>query len=269
VSATPGDPAELLEPFRAHPGESAVLTDIDGTLSPVATRPEDAAVLPEAREALDSLADRFAVVACVSGRSALEARELVGLDRLTYVGNHGLERFEPNASEPLLSAALTGHEEDARRFIEGVDDSRVTAAGLRVEDKGPIQALHWREAEDEGRAEAAAAEIGAQAEAAGLALHRGRKVLELRPPVAFDKGSAIVETIAEHAPIRHAVYAGDDRTDLDGFTALRELANSGGLESALCIAIASPESPHEVSAKADIVLEDPAAFVATLRELAR
>jgi trehalose 6-phosphate phosphatase len=267
VSATPGDPAELLAPLRADPGESAVLTDIDGTLSPIATTPEDAAVLPEAREALDSLAERFAVVACVSGRSALDARELVGLDRLTYIGNHGLERLEPGGSEPVLSAALTGHEEDARRFIEGIDEDRLSDAGLRVEDKGAIQALHWRHAEDEERAEATAAEIAAEAEAAGLALHRGRKVLEVRPPVAFDKGSAIVETIADHVPIRHALYAGDDRTDLDGFTALRELANSGGLESAVCIAIASPESPHEVAAKADIVVEGPAAFVSTLREL--
>ncbi len=270
MPAIPGDPAELLEPFRADPGASAVLTDIDGTLSPIAERPGDATVLPEARDALAALAERFVLVACVSGRSAADAHALVGLDTLTYIGNHGLERLQPGAADPRPSAALTGHEEDAARFLAALDPDRVSGAGLRVEDKGPIRALHWRGAEDEERAEAAAHEIGAEAEGAGLGLHRGRKVLELRPPVPFDKGAAIVEVLADRGPeIRRALYAGDDRTDLDGFTRLRELANSGGLEAAVCVAIASPESPHELSAKADVVVPDPPAFASMLRELAR
>jgi trehalose 6-phosphate phosphatase len=270
VSATAGDPTDLLEPLRADPGTSALLTDIDGTLSPIAERPGDASVLPEAREALALLAERFALVACVSGRSAPEARELVGLDSLTYIGNHGLERLEPGAPEPRISAALTGHEEVAGRFANGLGRDRLADAGLRLEDKGPIRALHWRGAPDDERAEAVALEIGAEAERAGLALHHGRKVLELRPPVEFDKGIAIVEAICDHgAEVRHALYAGDDRTDLDGFTRLRELANSGGLDAAVCVAIASSEAPHEVSAKADLVMPDPSAFASFLGDLAR
>ena len=269
MSASPGDPNQLLEPFRADPGGSGVLTDVDGTLAPIAKRPGEAAVLPEAREALAALAERLALVACVSGRPALEARELVGLDALTYIGNHGLERLEPGAGEPRLSDALAGHEEDARRFVEGLEDERFDGAGLRVEDKGPIRALHWRGAEDEERAEAAAREIGGEAEAAGLALHRGRKVLELRPPVAFDKGIAIGEVLTEHGEVRRALYAGDDRTDLDAFARLRELLASGAVDAAVCVAIASPESPHEISARADLVVPDPPAFVSLLRELAR
>jgi trehalose 6-phosphate phosphatase len=246
-----------------------VLTDVDGTLSPIAERPGDASVLSAARDALASLAERFALVGCVSGRPAAEARELVGLDGIAYIGTHGLELLEPGAAEPRLSAAVQGHEDDAKRFLDGLDRSRLTRAGLRVEDKGPIQALHWRGAEDEEAAEATANEIGAEAESAGLTLHRGRKVLELRPPVAFDKGTAIIELLAERGPgIRWALYAGDDRTDVDGFTRLRERANSGGLDGVVCVAIASPEAPHEVSAKADIVLPDPAAFARLLAELA-
>jgi trehalose 6-phosphate phosphatase len=247
-----------------------VLTDIDGTLAPIAERPDEATVLPEAREALASLAERFALVACVSGRSATEARELVGLHTLTYIGNHGLERLKPGAPAPLPSAALTGHEEDAGRFLDGVEPERLSDAGLRIEDKGPIRALHWRGAENEERAAAIASEIGEEAKHAGLVVHRGRKVLELRPPVDFDKGAAIVDVVSDHGPeIRRALYAGDDRTDLDGFTRLRELLNSGGLDDVVCVAIASSESPHEISARADLVVPDPVAFTAVLRELAR
>jgi trehalose 6-phosphate phosphatase len=270
VSAIAGDPAPLLEPFRADPGASAVLTDVDGTLSPIAPSPEEATVLPEAREALAALAERYALVGCVSGRRAADVRELVGVERLTYLGNHGLERLEPGAAEPVLAGALANHEGDVERFVAGLERSRLDEAGLRLEDKGPIQALHWRDAADESRAEEVAAEIGSEAEASGLVLHRGRKVLELRPPVSFDKGAAIVAALADHgSTIRHALYAGDDRTDLDGFTGLRELENSGDLDDALCVAIASPESPQELSAKADLVLADPTEFASILGELAR
>ena len=244
-----------------------MLSDVDGTLAPIVRDPADAAVLDEAREALDALADRYAVVACVSGRPAVEARRLVGLDRITYLGNHGLERLEPGQQGPLGSVALAGRERDAADFVERLDPGRLAAEGLRVEDKGPIQALHWRGAEDEEAATASAERVAAEAEATGLAVHRGRKVLELRPAVPFDKGAAIAELLADH-PVRQALYAGDDRTDVDGFRRLRELAASGKLETAVCVAIASAESPPEVSAEADAVVPNPAGFVELLRRLA-
>jgi HAD superfamily hydrolase (TIGR01484 family) len=275
------EPPDQLEPLRADPRAAAVLTDVDGTLAPIVREAGDAAVLSEAREALAMLADRYALVACISGRRAADARRMVGVDGVVYVGNHGLERLEPGSSDPIQSSALVGHERDAAAFADGIDLSRLAGAGrtepangrtraeplgLRVEDKGPIRALHWRGAADEQAAEVAAEAIAAEAEAAGLAVHRGRKVLELRPAVAFDKGSAIAELLADH-PVRHALYAGDDRTDLDGFERLRELVASGGLETAVCVGIASEESPHEISARADLVVPDPLAFATLLHDL--
>jgi trehalose 6-phosphate phosphatase len=267
VPAPTLDHDDLLAPLRADPGRTAVLADVDGTLAPIVARPGDAAVLPEAREALAALAARYAVVGCVSGRRAEEARRIVGLPELTYLGNHGLERLEQGAPGPRAAASLAGHEDDAAAFIGRLDPARLKAAGLRIEDKGPIRALHWRGADDEERAERTAREIGAEAERAGLALHRGRKVLELRPPVRFDKGIAITELLDDR-PVRHALYAGDDRTDLDGFRALRERAASGGLDTAVCMAIASEESPAELSDCADVVVRDPTGFAGLLRELA-
>ena len=78
--------AELLAPLRAEPGASAVLCDIDGTLAPIVPDPEDAAVPEETREVLRELAARFGLVACITGRRALEARWIVGVEELVYSG---------------------------------------------------------------------------------------------------------------------------------------------------------------------------------------
>ena len=266
MSAVNANQGELLATLRADPSATAILSDVDGTLAPIVGDPQAAAILPAAREALAALAGRYAVVGCVSGRPALEARRIVGLDDLVYLGNHGLERLDPGAAAPRSSAALAGHEEDAVAFLAAIPAERPASAGLRLEDKGPIRALHWRGADDEGRAEAEAEAIAAEAGAAGLAIHRGRKVIELRPPVPFDKGAAIAELLGDH-PIRHALYAGDDRTDVDGFRALGERVDSGELEDAVRVAVASSESPPEVAANADLVVADPAELAALLGRL--
>ena len=80
----------LLDPIRADPAAAALLFDIDGTLAAIVPDPEDAAVPAETRDVLRELAARFSLVACVTGRRALEARRMVGVEELTYSGNHGL-----------------------------------------------------------------------------------------------------------------------------------------------------------------------------------
>ena len=81
----------LLVRFRSEPERAAILLDIDGTLAPIVERPEDAAVPPDTRAEVERLAAKYGLVACVSGRTAADARALVGLDGLEYVGVHGLE----------------------------------------------------------------------------------------------------------------------------------------------------------------------------------
>ncbi|MGZ5326694.1 MAG: trehalose-phosphatase, partial [Solirubrobacterales bacterium] len=91
---------QLLAPIRAQPERAAVLTDVDGTLAPIAPRPEEAQVPERARELLRELAGRYAVVGCLSGRRAVDARRMVGLDELSYSGNHGFELLSPGEPEP-------------------------------------------------------------------------------------------------------------------------------------------------------------------------
>jgi len=256
-----------LAPVRERPDRAAVLTDIDGTLAPIVERAADAEVPTPAREALAALAERYAVVGCVSGRRAAEARRLVGMDGIAYAGNHGLELLLPGDSEPRPDPSLAGREGEAAAFLAALGEGRLAAAGLRLEDKGPIQALHWRGAADEARAERRAGEIAAAAGRAGLEPRWGRKVLELRPVGGGGKEAAVGSLLAG-AGVERAVYAGDDRTDLDAFRRLRELREAGELEAAVCVGVLSPEAPAELEPESDVTVRGPEGWLRALRWLA-
>jgi trehalose 6-phosphate phosphatase len=259
--------AELIAPLRDDPGSSAVMCDIDGTLAPIVDDPEIAAVPEGTRQELRRLAARYALVACVSGRRAVEARWLVGVDELTYAGNHGLELLAPGAEEAELDPAAEKTARAARDFVLELDAAALGDAGLRLENKGPIQALHWRGAAEEEAAERHARDIAAEARNAGLEPHWGRKVLEIRPAAGIDKGTAARRLLAGR-PIDWALFGGDDRTDLDAFHSLRSLATDGSLRGAICIGVGSDEAPAELPLEADVVVAGTDEFLAVLRALA-
>lgn len=258
----------LLQPLRANPARAAILTDVDGTLAPIVERPEQAAVPERASQLLEALSKGFGLVGCISGRQALEARRLVGVEGIAYAGNHGLELLLPGDETPRLDPALTGQERAATEFLATLDREELTAAGLRLEDKGPIQALHWRGAEDEAGAGASAHEIAAEAGRAMLEPRWGRKVLELRPIGGGGKDAAVAALLATDG-VKAAVYAGDDRTDLDAFRRLRELRDEGELESCVCVGVISPEAPPELAEEADLFVDGPEGWLAILETLAK
>jgi trehalose 6-phosphate phosphatase len=257
----------LLAPFRAEPDASAVLCDIDGTLAPIVLDPEEAAVPDDTRGVLRHLARRYALVACITGRRALEARRIVGIEEIVYSGNHGLEYLPPGAAEPELDPAVADGARRARDFVLDLDAEDVRAAQLRLETKGPIQALHWREASDQRAAQDAATRIAGQAQAAGLVPHWGRKVLEIRPVSGIDKGTAVARLLDE-APVELGLFGGDDRGDLDAFAALRSRVDAGRLRHVACIGVASDEAPAELGEAADAVVDGPSGFLGVLRALA-
>lgn len=228
--------------LRDAPERAALLLDVDGTLAPIVPRPEDARVPPETRNELERLAARYALVACVSGRTSADARRIVGVERLVYVGMHGLE-LEPEAER--WRTAL-------REFAAGVP--------WPVEDKGLTVSFHYRGTADEEAARAELEKVAARARAAGLRARFGRKVLELLPPIDANKGTAIRRLLEERG-LRRALYAGDDTTDLDAFRALH------GLEVAIRVAVVSAEGPPELRAAADVVVESPAEVLDVLRRL--
>jgi trehalose 6-phosphate phosphatase len=233
---------DALTRLREDPAGAAVLLDVDGTLAPIVARPELAEVPAETRSELRRLVDRYGLVACVSGRTGDEAARLVGVEGVVYAGVHGLE-LAPEAERWR----------EALRPFAGID-------WPWLEDKGLTVALHWREAEDVGDARAELASVAERAEAAGLEARWGRKVLELRPPVEADKGTA-VRTLLQERGLRRALYAGDDTTDLDAFRGL------DGLEVAVRVAVASAEAPPGLRESADLVVGSPQELLELLRGL--
>jgi len=256
-------PIKLL---RADPAATAILTDVDGAIAPIVDDPAAAAVPAPVRDTLAGLAAAYRLVGCVSGRRVEQAMRMVGLSQLAYAGNHGFEIREPGADETGFAPELAGLEDEAASLLRTVDPEFLRAADLRTEDKGPIQALHWRGAIDPEMAEQAARDIAVRAEAAGLHTHWGRMVLELRPQVELSKGTAVT-ALVRGAGVRAAFYGGDDATDLDAFRALRALREAGELDTVVCVGISSAEGPQAIVDEADLVVDGPSGYAAVLADL--
>ncbi len=248
---------EALAPIRAEPARSAVLLDIDGTLAPIVRHADDAHVSEATRAVLIGVSRRYGLVGCVSGRRAAAARAIVAIGTIAYVGNHGGELLRPGSTTVEVDPELAAWAERVQAFAAAETTAERERLRVRREDKGAIAAFHWRGAPDEDAAESAVRAIAARAEQEGLAVHWGRKVLEVRPPVEFDKGLAVA-SLLRGAGMSAALYVGDDSTDLDAFRGLRSLAASGELETALCVAVGSDEAPPELAQESDLTVDGPA-----------
>jgi trehalose 6-phosphate phosphatase len=252
---------ELLLPLTSDPGESALFLDFDGTLSTIVDDPVAARPLPGVPDLLTRLAARVGLVAVISGRpTAFLTEALSAPAGVTLVGLYGLE----------LDVAGTG----AGRWREVIDQVVVEAIaeapdGIYVEPKGLTVTMHWRHAPE---ARPWVTSFAArQGEARGLRVHPGRMELELRPPLDVDKGTVVRALAGRRAGgLRAAAVFGDDMGDLPAFQAIGELAaESAGRMSVVRVAVVDHESPPEVAARADLVVEGAAGAVALLEELAQ
>lgn len=246
------------------PGRSALLSDIDGTLCRIVDRPENARVPAKATESLENLSDKLGLVACVTGRPALVGRAMVGAPSVTYFGNHGLELLRPEDERPEIG--LDPDQVDrARRFVAENDNPVWVEAKIRLEDKGPIQALHWRGAGP--RTEDMVRQIADRANTAHLSTHWGRKVLELRPPDMDGKAGAVEKLLGENG-FETVVFAGDDKTDLEAVERLQEMRDRGQIADLLVAAVDSSEGPEELVERADMVVSEPDEWIDLIAELA-
>lgn len=245
---------DALAPFLENAAKTAIFLDIDGTLAPIVELASDAHVHERTRQLLIQVARRYSIVACVSGRRASEARAMVSVGSISYLGSHGIELLRAGWTEPMLDPALDDWTRRVQEFGREVDSPDLRRRRVRIEDKGAIIAFHWRGAPDEENARAAIDSIAERAESAGFRTHWGRKVLEVRPAVRIDKGAGITSFLAD-AAVEMALYAGDDRTDLDAFRALGELAVQGRLKRVMRVGVRSEEGPEEVVGEADFIVE--------------
>jgi trehalose 6-phosphate phosphatase len=246
----PAVTATLLRPF-AGPGRIGLVSDVDGTLSPIVPRPEDARVTPRARALLAALKPHMALLAVISGRAAADVRARMDVPGLVYVGNHGLERWQDGRVIPAPEVAAF------RSALEAARDALQTRLlpGMQVEDKGATLSVHTRQTPDPDTADAAFAPV-VQAIAAehGLRLFQGRRVFELRPPLDVDKGSALRGLVAEFH-LDAVLYLGDDTTDVDALRTCSELRATEPACYGLGVGVAADETPLAVLAAADVRAE--------------
>jgi trehalose 6-phosphate phosphatase len=235
--------SDLLARLAERPAEAAILLDVDGTLAPIVSQPDEAVVPERTRAVLSGLAERYGLVACLSGRPGADAARIVGVEGVRYVGEHGLE-LEPGADEWAEQLAA---------FAALVD-------WPAEEGKRLTLSFHYRSADDVAAAESALRAVADRALEEGLRPRWGRRVLEIRPPVRADKGTAVVRLLGESG-LRRALYAGDDTTDVDAFRGL------DGLEVAVRIAVVSDEAPDQLAHAADLLVEDPEALAEVLARL--
>jgi trehalose 6-phosphate phosphatase len=246
--------ADALSLLRTDPSRTAVLLDIDGTLAPIVRYTEDAHVPEATRGLLIEIARRYAIVACVSGRRASDARRIVSIGTISYLGSHGTELLRAGWTEPELDPAVRDWGRRIQEFGREADTADLRRLRVRIDDEGSIVAFHWRGAPDEEAARAAIDAVAARAEQTGLRTHWGRKVLEVRPPVRMDKGAGIVGFLQD-ADLDVALYVGDDATDIDAFRGLAELVADGRLKHAIRVCVGSDEGPSELANEADLVVD--------------
>lgn len=234
---------EHLKTFKKDPS-TAIVTDIDGTISEIAPTPDEAVVTGTMRREIVRLKEKFGLVAVLSGRSVWNAKEMVGVEGLLYVGNHGMEFLKDDRLlvNPEVEKYLPQIKKTAQK-LKNEDLSCID--GLLFEDKGICYSIHYRLARPtENAREKILNAIHNDPECKKLKISEGRQLIELKPPVSCDKGT-ILHNIIEQYNLEKIIYLGDDITDVDAFWKLQELEREGKIRGA-SILVHSREIPPYV-----------------------
>ncbi len=229
-----------------------LVLDYDGTISEIAPTPEEARVLPEAADALRGLVGKLALAAVMSGRAAEDVAALVGVDGLTYVGNHGAEVLHDGRLE------LAPEAEAARDAVAGVFEELRAALdlpGMVWQDKGLSATAHFRLVPDPGRAarELDDALRRADPAARGVKAFWGKMALELRGANGPNKGSA-TRNLARRFNLDGLLFIGDDTTDVDAMLTVRDLSSRSML-AGLSAVVLHDDTPEPALHAADYSLD--------------
>jgi len=225
-----------------------LITDVDGTISEIAPSHEEARVSPICRQSLATLTEQLELVAAISGRPALEAREMIGIEGMVYIGNHGLERWVKGAVE-----LVEGVEEYRGKVAAALSELKNLLAleGIALENKGIAFSIHYRQCPDRELARRYILEkISTSAIAGEFRIMEGRMVVELRPPLGVNKGDAVL-ALVERYRLRGGIYLGDDITDVDAFAAMHRQTPSF---KGLALGVIDEETTWQVKEEADFTL---------------
>ena len=227
-----------------------LITDVDGTISQTAPTPQEAEVSPLCRYYLSTLCNHLALVAAISGRPAVEVRNMIKIDGMVYIGNHGLERWTEAHSEFSKNA------QDYSRVIKSAIKELtplLSIEGISIQDKGITATIHYRLCPEPQLVEREIiTAINASPQASSLTIIKERMAIDLLPPVKVNKGTAILDLIQEYN-LHGGIYLGDDVTDIDAFRAIRAACRDLNFQG-FAIGIVSPEMPEKLVVEADFTL---------------
>ncbi len=221
-----------------------LITDVDGTISEIAPSPQEARVSSACREHLTDLTGKLELVAAISGRPVLEVREMVGIEGMVYIGNHGLERWQNGTVE--FADGVQGYPAKVVAVTEELGNL-LAIEGLTFENKGVALAIHYRLCPDRERARQTILSI---LETSALANQfralEGKMVVELRPPLEVNKGTA-VKDLVERYRLRGGIYMGDDTGDIDAFRVMQQKGFSS-------FCVIADETPCDVVREAEFLV---------------
>ncbi|KYM93770.1 Alpha,alpha-trehalose-phosphate synthase [UDP-forming] A [Cyphomyrmex costatus] len=205
----------------------ALLLDYDGTLAPIATHP-DLAILPlETKNVLQRLSNMSDVyIAIISGRNVINVKSMVGIEGITYAGNHGLEILHPDGSK--FVHPMPAELEDKVASLMQTLQEQLCRDGAWVENKGALLTFHYRETPMEGRPKMVD-QAKRLIEGAGFKACTAHCAIEAKPPVEWNKGRASIYILRtafglDWSERIRIIYAGDDVTDEDAMKALKGMA---------------------------------------------
>jgi trehalose-phosphatase len=238
--------------FKDFLGKKNVLLflDYDGTLAPIVETPEKAEIDQKTKKLLENLsALSDCQIAIVSGRAMNDIKKRINLKKIIYVGNHGFEILGPNIC--FENSHFPQSRKIFQRILKTLRSGLQDVKGVIFEDKGATLSVHYRLVEDkqikffEKVFQKTLKTYAADKE---LRVRKGKKVYEIRPPIDWDKGKAVLWLLKENRNFLEnekavAIYIGDDETDEDAFDVLKE--------KALTIRVGKSES-----SKAKYYLED-------------
>lgn len=244
---------------------SGLITDLDGTISPIAPSHRQATVSPLCIEYLADLRHYLTLVAVVSGRSVTIVKNMVGLDGIVYIGLHGMERWVKD------HAVYSREVEDYVNLIQSAIKELapvLATEGVYIEDKGAAASVHYRlSPQPETTRNQVMGLIRQSPHLQELRIVPGRMVIDILPPVTINKGTAVRELIRDYQ-LKGGIYLGDDVTDIDAFRAIHSASGKGDFKG-WAVGITSPEMPPEMLPEVDFTLNGVAEVADFFRQLSR
>ena len=206
-----------------------LLTDFDGTLTPIRKHPDLATLSEEIRQTLIKLSqDKATFLGIITGRSLRQIKKLVQIRGILYVANHGIELEGPGIRSTCTEAKKA--RSTLWHIYMKLFKSLRHIEGIYVEDKGLSVSLHYRAVKKRGDANEVSRTLHAITkpflERKMILLSEGKMVYEIRPPVKWNKASTIQWLLSNYFPLEFSkdallVYLGDDKADIEVFDSLK------------------------------------------------